>query len=249
MILASTALQDWLPLIGIPIVVAGFALRFNALLVVVAAGLATGLAVGLDPAALLETFGEKFLASRSLAVFVLILPVIGLLERHGLQERAQAWIATLRRANSARILALYFVLRQCTGAMGLVSLGGHAQVVRPLLAPMVEGAAESRHGPLPPALRERLRAHAAACDNIAIFFSEDIFLAFGAVLLIDAFLKDNGITHIEPLTLGLWAIPTALSAPAIHMLRLARLEGQIRRALHEHTSPSTPATAQTELHP
>ncbi len=62
-----------LPLIGIPIVVIGFALRFNPLLVVVVAGLATGLLVGMDFAMLLETFGEKFVNSRSLATFILIL--------------------------------------------------------------------------------------------------------------------------------------------------------------------------------
>jgi uncharacterized membrane protein len=72
-----------LPLIGIPIVVIGFALRFNPLLVVVVAGLATGLLVGMDFGMLLETFGEKFVNSRSLATFILILPVIGLLEYYG----------------------------------------------------------------------------------------------------------------------------------------------------------------------
>ena len=49
---------ELLPLIGIPIVVAGFALKFNPLLVVTVAGLATGLAVGMDSGTLLETFGE-----------------------------------------------------------------------------------------------------------------------------------------------------------------------------------------------
>jgi uncharacterized membrane protein len=225
------ALHPWLPLIGVPIVVAGFALGFNALLVVVVAGLATGLAAGMAPATLLETFGEKFLSSRSVTIFVLILPVIGLLERHGLQERAQAWVAGVRRASSARILSLYFVLRQLSGAVGLISLAGHAQTVRPLLAPMVLGAAQARYGPLPERWAERLRAHAAACENVAIFFSEDIFLAFGAVLLIDAFLKDNGITGIEPLTLGLWALPTALVALVVHLVRVARLERQLQREL------------------
>ena len=66
-----------LPLIGIPIVVIGFALRFNPLLVVVVAGLATGL---------------------------------------------------------LRILMLYFVAREATAGLGLMSLGGHVQTVRPLLA-------------------------------------------------------------------------------------------------------------------
>jgi len=128
-----------LPLIGIPVVVIGFALRFNPLLVVVVAGLATGLLVGMDFGMLLETFGEKFVNSRSLATFILILPVIGLLEYYGLKERAQAWVAKIASATSARILMLYFVAREGTAALGLMSLGGHAQTVRPLLAPMAEG--------------------------------------------------------------------------------------------------------------
>ncbi|MCD5364558.1 DUF969 domain-containing protein [Chromobacterium aquaticum] len=222
-------LASCLPLVGIPVVVAGFALRFNPLLVVTAAGLATGLAVGMDIGVLLETFGEKFLNSRQLATFILILPVIGLLERYGLKERAQQWIAGIRSATTARVLMLYFVVREATAALGLINLGGHAQTVRPLLAPMAEGAAANRLGDLPEALRDRIRAHAAACDNVAVFFGEDIFIAFGAVLLMDAFLKENGITDVEPLHIGLWAIPTALCALLIHMSRLARLDASLQR--------------------
>src|SRR5438128_1279071 len=222
-------LSTLLPLIGIPIVVAGFALRFNPLLVVTVAGLATGLAVGMDIGSLLESFGEKFVNSRSLAFFVLILPVVGLLERYGLKERAQNWISGIASATSARILILYFLFREVSAALGLISLGGQAQTVRPLLAPMVEGAAANLHGELPPHICDKLRAHAAACDNIAVFFGEDIFIAFGAVLLMDAFLKENGIAHIEPLQIGLWAIPTALSALIVHLFRLTRLDASIQR--------------------
>ncbi|WP_422397752.1 DUF969 domain-containing protein [Shewanella khirikhana] len=222
------ALNYW-PLIGIPVVVLGFALRFNPLLVVTLAGLITGWAVGMDAATLLETFGEKFLSSRQLASFLLILPVIALLERHGLRERAKGWIATIKSATTARILSLYFVVREASAALGLLSLGGHAQTVRPLLAPMAEAAAINAYGPLPKPIRDKIAAHAAACDNVAMFFGEDIFIAFGAVLLMDAFLKENGIHGIEPLHIGLWAIPTAIAALIIHLFRLSRLEAGIRR--------------------
>lgn len=218
------------PLIGIPIIVIGFALRFNPLLVVVIAGFATGLMTGMDLITLLETFGEKFISSRSLAAFLLILPVIGLLEYYGLKERAQAWVAKMAGVTSARILMLYFVVRESTAALGLMSLGGHAQTVRPLLAPMAEGAAVNRYGEdLPESIRDKIKAHAAACDNIAVFFGEDIFIAFGAVLLIDAFLKENGIMDVEPLHIGLWAIPTAIAALIIHMSRLLRLDASIHK--------------------
>ncbi|MBR7747273.1 DUF969 domain-containing protein [Undibacterium baiyunense] len=219
----------WLPLIGIPIIVAGFALRFNPLLVVIAAGMATGLAVGMDLGLLLETFGEKFMNSRQLASILLILPVIAILERYGLKERAQSWVSGIRSATAGRILMLYFVLRQFTCSLGLISLGGQAQTVRPLLFPMAEGAALSKYGELPENLRQKIAAHAAACDNVALFFGEDIFIAFGAVLLMTGFLKENGITDVEPLMIGLWAIPTAVCALVIHLVRLSWLDAQIAR--------------------
>lgn len=222
-----------LPLIGIPIVVLGFALRFNPLLVVTLAGLITGLAVGMDFLAVLETFGEKFMNSRQLASSLLVLPVIGLLERHGLKERAQTWIASIRVASTGRILMLYFVVRETSAALGLLGLAGHAQTVRPLLAPMAVGAASHRHGELPPHIRDRIAAHAAACENVAHFFGEDVFIAFGAVLLMTAFLKENGITNVEPLAIGLWSIPTALCALVIHLFRLSRLDASISRQIHE----------------
>ena len=222
---------DLWPLVGIPVIVGGFALRFNPLLVVVVAGLATGLAVGMDIASLLETFGEKFLNSRQLATFILILPVIALLERHGLKERAQLWVSTIKGATVGRIMMLYFVLRESTAALGLINLGGQAQTVRPLLAPMAEGAAANLHGELPPAITDKIRAHAAATDNIAVFFGEDIFIAFGAVLLMDAFLKENGIMNVEPLHIGLWAIPTAIAALMIHVARLSRLDASIQKEI------------------
>lgn len=218
-----------LPLIGIPVVVIGFALRFNPLLVVVVAGLATGLLVGMDFGMLLETFGEKFVNSRSLATFILILPVIGLLEYYGLKERAQAWVAKIASATSARILMLYFVAREGTAALGLMSLGGHAQTVRPLLAPMAEGAAEKNHGEIPGAVRYRLRAMSAATDNVGLFFGEDIFVAFGAIIFMHNFMLESGGIQTEPLHIALWGIPTAICAFLIHGTRLWRLDSYLQR--------------------
>lgn len=220
-----------LPLIGIPVVVIGFALRFNPLLVVVVAGLATGLLVGMDFGMLLETFGEKFVNSRSLATFILILPVIGLLEYYGLKERAQAWVAKIASATSARILMLYFVAREGTAALGLMSLGGHAQTVRPLLAPMAEGAAEKNFGALPGEVRYRLRAMSAATDNVGLFFGEDIFVAFGAIIFMHNFMLESGGIQTEPLHIALWGIPTAVCAFLIHSARLWRLDRHLQREL------------------
>jgi predicted histidine transporter YuiF (NhaC family) len=84
-------------LIGIVIVVVGFVLRINPLLVVTVAGLATGIAGGLGPLEVVAAFGKAFITSRYVAIVWLVLPVIGLLEHAGLKERARAGFAGLFR--------------------------------------------------------------------------------------------------------------------------------------------------------
>ena len=231
-----------LSLIGVVIVVAGFALRLNPMLVVTVAGLATGLASGMGLVGVISAFGKAFTESRYVAIVWLVIPVIGLLERAGLKERARATIAGIPAATTGRVLMLYFAIRQLTAALGLTSLGGHAQMVRPLVAPMAEGAAEHRYGKLPERTRFRIRAHAAAVDNIAVFFGEDIFIAVGSILLIKGVLEQSGV-RVEPSQLALWAIPTALCAIVIHFVRLALLDRSLRVELG---ATSEPAVADAE---
>jgi uncharacterized membrane protein len=217
-----------LTLIGVAVVVIGFVLRINPLLVVTVAGLATGIASGLGPLAVVAAFGKAFITSRYVAIVWLVLPVIGLLEHAGLKERARTVVSGFRAATTSRVLLIYFVVRQITAALGLTSLGGHAQMVRPLIAPMAEGAAENKYGELPQKVRLWIRANAAAVDNVALFFGEDIFIAIGSILLIKGFLDQNGI-HVEPAQLAIWAIPTAISAMIIHCTRLLLMERRLRR--------------------
>ena len=207
-----------LTLVGIGVLVLGFLLRINALLVVAVAALVTGFAAGLEPLAVIAAFGKAFNDARYVSAIWLVLPVIGLLERFGLQERAKLLIGRIQVATVGRLLLAYFIIRQLTAAVGLNSVGGQAQTVRPLIAPMAEAAAE-REGPLPDAERETVRAMAAATDNIALFFGEDIFLAIASILLIKGFLEANGII-VSPLELSIWAIPTAVVALVVHGTRL-----------------------------
>jgi uncharacterized membrane protein len=227
-----------LPLIGVLLVVAGFALRLNPLLVVTVAGLSTGLASGLGPVDVVTAFGKSFIESRYVAIIWLVLPVIGLLERAGLKERARTVIAGIPAATTGRVLTIYFTIRQLTAALGLISLGGHAQMVRPLVAPMAEGAAENQFGPLPRETRFRIRAHSAAADNVAVFFGEDIFIAIGSILLIKGFLEQNGV-HVEPTQLAIWAVPTAIAAWIIHNVRLVLFDRSLRAELTAHAGDAT----------
>lgn len=228
-----------LPLIGILIVIVGFALRLNALLVVTLAGVATGLASGQSLPDVIAAFGKAFVDSRYIAIVWLALPVIGLAERSGLKERSREVISRIQAATAGRVLLVYLALRQATSALGLVSLGGHAQMVRPLVAPMAEGAADNTHGSLPSRTRERIKSMAAASDNVGMFFGEDVFVAIGSILLIRGFLEQNGIV-VEPLQLARWAIPTAIIAFVVHGARLLMLDREIAAAVHtEHEAATT----------
>ena len=70
----------------------------------------------------------------------------------------------------------------------------------------------------------------AATDNVGLFFGEDIFIAFGAVLLMQGFYAEHGIA-LEPLQIAMWGIPTAICAFAIHATRIRRFERRILRDL------------------
>lgn len=233
-----------LPLIGIVVVIAGFVLRFNPLLVVTVAGIVTGLAAGDALVTVVSTLGRAFTENRYVALVWLLLPVIGLLERAGLKERASQVIAQMKGATTGRVLLAYLALRQVTSALGLTSLGGHAQMVRPLLAPMAEGAAESRMGPLSMTTRYRIRAWAASADNVGFFFGEDIFVAIGAILLMKGFLEQNGII-VEPIQLSVWAIPTAIAALAIHGTRLLLLDRRLQHAAERDAATGAEQPAMT----
>lgn len=220
------------PLAGIAAIVVGFLLRFNPVLVVLIAGLITGLAAKMPMGDILEKLGSGFLNTRNLPLILLLpLVVIGLLERHGLKERAQAWIAQIKSATAGRLLIIYLLVRELTAAMGLTSLGGHPQMVRPLLAPMAEGATENRYGELPPEVRHRLRAMSAATDNVGLFFGEDIFVAFGAIIFMHNFMQQSAGIQTDPLHIALWGIPTAVCAFLIHAFRLRRLDKKLAAEL------------------
>jgi uncharacterized membrane protein len=221
-------IASYWPLIGVGVVVLGFALRLNPVLVVVSAGFASGFAAGKSIGDLLALLGASFLSNRALSLFLLTLPAIGVLERAGLREHAQRWIMALRGLTLAKLLIGYLAMRQILSMLGLTNVAGHAQTVRPLLAPMSEAAAEKVHGELGHDEQQRVRAMSAATDNVGLFFGEDVFLALGAVLLIQGFYAGNGI-KLEPLQIALWALPTAIAAFVIQSVRVVLFQKSLAR--------------------
>ena len=221
-------MTNYWPLLGIALVVIGFALRLNPMLVVTASAIVTGLLGGMDPVLVIATFGKAFNDNRIIAIVWIVLPVIGSLERYGLQQRAAALIRGFKNATTGRLLILYLLYRQITSAIGLQSTAGQPQTVRPLVAPMALAAAEKQHGELDDETADTVKAYAAATDNVGLFFGEDIFIAIGSIVLIQQTLVTYGY-NLAPLELAMWAIPTAVCAFLIHGARLLLLDRKLAR--------------------
>ena len=219
---------NYWPLLGIGLVVIGFALRFNPLLVVALAGIVTGLLGHMPFLKVLSTLGHGFNENRYVTIIWIILPVVGLLERYGLQEQVRTLIASIRGATAGRLLIVYLGFRQIISALGLTTVAGHPQTVRPLVAPMAVAAAEKQHGELGENTAERVKAMAAATDNVGLFFGEDIFIAIASILLIQGALEGFGI-QLTPFQLSVWAIPSAICAFIIHSTRLLMLDRRLGR--------------------
>src|SRR5688572_26276148 len=219
--------MQYLPLLGLLVLVLGFALRFNPMLVVPVAAISTGLLAGLDLVEIVGKLGKSFNDARIILIPWIVLPVIGLLERYGLQQRARAVITGFKAATVGRLLILYLIYRQIISAIGLHSTAGHPQTVRPLVAPMAVAAAEQQ-ADIDEEMSEKVKAYAAATDNVGLFFGEDIFFAIGSIVLIQQVLEGYDI-RLSPLELAVWAIPTAIAAFMIHSTRLLLLDRSLAR--------------------
>jgi uncharacterized membrane protein len=209
-------------LLGILVVAVGFGLRVNALVVVLVAGLVTGLSAGFPLREVVALMGKLFVENRGLILpIVLMLPAVGLLEKHGLREHIAALMRRVKRATPGGLYWLYQAVRGGLSVLG-ISLGTHAGTLRPLLVPMAEGVA-NKSGELPPAARARLRAHAAAAENVGNFFSDDLLVAVGALLLVTRFFDTAGV----PVTLTaiqVWSAPTAVWALVVGWWRYRSLD-------------------------
>lgn len=197
-------------LIGILLIIIGFALKLDTIAVVVGAGIVTGLVANMNIVEILNTLGEAFIANRSTCLFMLTVPIIGLCERYGLKAKAIMLIKKAKNVSTGILLSGYTCIRELTIAMG-VTLGGHPQFVRPLVSPMAEGAAIAKYGKLDEVDLDKIKAYSAASDNIGNFCAQNVFMGNSGILLIASTLEGLGM-NVDTLELAKVAIPVALIA-------------------------------------
>lgn len=205
--------MDLLPLLGVLIVIVGFALKFDAILIVMVALIVTAFTGGLGLTSMLETLGTTFVNNRGMAIFIIIMLATGTLERNGLKESAATLIKRFKKVSAGVIIDIYGVFRIIFAAFNVSFGGGVAGFVRPIILPMALGTIESKNLPMVPEYEEELKGMASAMENICWFFGQVLFVGGGAggALLVQSTLKDLGYE----VTLGkltLVEVPVALVA-------------------------------------
>ena len=183
--------MEYIRLIGIAIVVIGFALKLDSILIIVLAAVATALASGIDAISFLEAFGQGFVANRNITIFILVMLVTGTLERIGLREASSSLIGRVKGATSGVVIAVYGIIRGIFGAFN-VGFGGVAGFVRPVLIPMATGTIEKNDRKINENHLEQIKGMSAGMENIAWFFCQVLFVGGAGALLVQSTLATVG---------------------------------------------------------
>lgn len=182
--------MELIKLVGIVVVILGFILKVETLFTILVAGVATGLVAGLSINDILTIIGESFISNRAVSLFMITLPVIGILERYGLRQRAVYLIKQLGKLTAGGILTLYTFIRQIAGLLS-IRMSGHPQFVRPIINPMAQ-AAGNKDKKLDEEDEEAIKALSASSENFGNFFGQNLFAGSSGVLLITSTLNEQG---------------------------------------------------------
>ncbi|MDO4712219.1 MAG: DUF969 domain-containing protein [Peptostreptococcaceae bacterium] len=219
--------MEYLKLLGILIVIIGFALKLDSILIIVAAMVVTAFVGGLGPIGMLETLGKSFVANRAMSIFILIMLVTGTLERNGLKEAAASLISKSKRATAGKLIGLYGIMRGSFGAFN-VGFGGVAGFVRPVIMPMAVGAAEKDTGAANEEHIEEIKGMASGMENIAWFFCQVLFVGGSGALLVQSTLKDLGY-EVELIDLAKVELPVAIFAVLVAVVYYILKDNKLRK--------------------
>lgn len=203
-------------LLGILIIILGFSLKLDSILIIMLSAIVTAVAGGLTPTELLTTLGETFVNNRSMAIFILIMLVTGTLERNGLKEAAAKLIGKIKNPSSGKVIAAYGVMRGIFGSFN-VNFGGVAGFVQPIIIPMATGAVEASGHEINEDHEEEIKGMASAMENIAWFFCQVLFVGGSGGLLVQGTLAGLGY-EVDLASLAKVAIPGAVVAVVAGMV-------------------------------
>jgi len=203
-----------LSLLGVVVVIVGFAIKLEPIAIIVLSTVVTAICGQIPVVDLLDTIGSTFVANRTQLITIILMILTGTLERNGLKEAGAELIKKAKGLTSGVLIAVWGVLDEIF-IIFKIPIGGIPAYVRPILMPMTLGAVEAQGHAVAPEHEEAIKALYGKDYNMSNFFGQCLFAANAAVLLIQSTLANLGVS-VDVMQIVRVQIPVALFAMLVN---------------------------------
>lgn len=214
-----------LSLLGIVVVIIGFALKLEPIAIIVVSAIVTAVCGGINVVDLLTSVGTTFVANRNQLITIILMILTGTLEKNGLKEAGAALIRKAKGLTTGMLIAIWGVLDEIF-IIFKIPIGGIPSYVRPILMPMTLGIIESKGYEVAPEHEETIKALYGKDYNVSNFFGQCLFAANSSVLLIQSTLASIGY-EVDVMQIVAVQIPVALFAMLVNATQTLIVDGRM----------------------
>lgn len=214
-----------LSLLGVVVVIIGFALKLEPIAIIVVSAIVTAVCGGINVVDLLTSVGTTFVANRNQLITIILMILTGTLEKNGLKEAGAALIRKAKGLTTGMLIAIWGVLDEIC-IIFKIPITGIPTFVRPVLMPMTLGAITSHGYDVAPEHEETIKALYGKGSNMANFFGQCLFAANSSVLLIQSTLASIGY-EVDVMQIVAVQIPVALFAMLVNATQTLIVDGRM----------------------
>ena len=214
-----------LSLLGVVVVIIGFALKLEPIAIIVVSAIVTAVCGGINVVDLLTSVGTTFVANRNQLITIILMILTGTLEKNGLKEAGAALIRKAKGLTTGMLIAIWGVLDEIF-IIFKIPIGGIPSYVRPILMPMTLGIIESKAYEVAPEHEETIKALYGKDYNVSNFFGQCLFAANSSVLLIQSTLASIGY-EVDVMQIVAVQIPVALFAMLVNATQTLIVDGRM----------------------
>ena len=214
-----------LSLLGVVVVIIGFALKLEPIAIIVVSAIVTAVCGGINVVDLLTSVGTTFVANRNQLITIILMILTGTLEKNGLKEAGAALIRKAKGLTTGMLIAIWGVLDEIF-IIFKIPIGGIPSYVRPILMPMTLGIIESKGYEVAPEHEETIKALYGKDYNVSNFFGQCLFAANSSVLLIQSTLASIGY-EVDVMQIVAVQIPVALFAMLVNATQTLIVVGRM----------------------
>ena len=214
-----------LSLLGVVVVIIGFALKLEPIAIIVVSAIVTAVCGGINVVDLLTSVGTTFVANRNQLITIILMILTGTLEKNGLKEAGAALIRKAKGLTTGMLIAIWGVLDEIF-IIFKIPIGGIPSYVRPILMPMTLGIIESKGYEVAPEHEETIKALYGKDYNVSNFFGQCLFAANSSVLLFQSTLASIGY-EVDVMQIVAVQIPVALFAMLVNATQTLIVDGRM----------------------